>query len=434
MKRFRFHGVFLAALIAGGAWQNGWTAETANFSAQIGADMITVSAKMRYANETPYVALDDIMQQIDGIVALQPDRIQANWGNTTAVLGANDTSVRLPDSSFTLANPIRQQEETVYIALADVPVFFSAAFNLQLAPVEQVSRPSTVELTPVEPEESVLEMSDSDLLESIEDPSAEDEEGEQVAEGESEEQPQDEGEEEPEDEGETGETPDADAAEGEAAEGETRVDTLDLSSLSQVKGALILDPGHGGQDTGALGGNGIKEKDITLSITLRVKKLLEENTAIEVQLTREDDSDLSRSNRKAVSQTVGGTCFVSLHCGFSVTPRAQGMSIFTDHNLQPADVSLSETSREQYEKRRATEEKAGTFAYRMAQALGEDSALGTVIVRSCPLVLQREIPMPVVLVEIAYLSNIDTATLLSEETYQEQVASHLAKAIAVALK
>ncbi|NLV44082.1 MAG: N-acetylmuramoyl-L-alanine amidase [Candidatus Hydrogenedentes bacterium] len=431
MKRFKFHGVFLAALIVGGAWQSGWTAETANFSAQIGADMITVSAKMRYAHETPYVALDDIMQQIDGIVALQPDRIQANWGNTTAVLGANDTSVRLPDSSFTLANPIRQQEETVYIALADVPVFFSAAFNLQLSAVEQVDRPSTVELTPVEPEESVLEMPDSDLLESIEDPSAPppEDEGEEEPEGEGEEAPEGEGEEAPEDEGEK-----APEGEGEAAEGEARVDVLDLSSLSQVKGTLILDPGHGGQDTGALGGNGIKEKDITLSVALRVKKLLEENTAVKVQLTREEDSDLTRDNRTAVAQTVGGSCFVSLHCGFSVTPRAQGMSIFTDHNLQPADVNLSETSREQYEKRRATEEKAGTLAYRMAQALGEDSALGTVIVRSCPLVLQREIPMPVVLVEIAYLSNIDTATLLSEETYQEQVASHLAQAIAVSLK
>jgi len=70
----------------------------------------------------------------------------------------------------------------------------------------------------------------------------------------------------------------------------------------------------------------------------------------------------------------------------------------------------------------------------MAQALGENSALGTVIVRNCPLVLQREIGLPAILMEIAYLSNIDTATLLSEEEYQAQVAANLAWVIASVMK
>ena len=84
--------------------------------------------------------------------------------------------------------------------------------------------------------------------------------------------------------------------------------------------------------------------------------------------------------------------------------------------------------------RQKAAEKAGTLGYKIARAIGEDSVAGSVIVRSCPLLLQRDLEMPVVLMEMAYLSNIDTATLLGEETYQEQAALCIALAVANSLR
>lgn len=414
-----FRAYCLLALTVGASlsWAAKSSAETAYFSAQIGADMITVSTQMRYAQETPYVSLDDIMQQIDGIVALQPDRIQANWNGTTAVLSANEVSVRLPEGAISLTNPIRQQDEGVYIALSDVPAFFSSAFDLTFSRVEQVEKNTPVELTPIEPEESSLDMSDSSLLEPLDDGSKSPEgEGEAAAakEGEGEE----EGEEAP----------------GAEGEGETAQTPVDLAGLSQVSGSIVLDPGHGGQDAGATGGNAANEKDVTLAIALRIRDLLTKNTDIKVQLTRETDDDFTLANRKAVAQTAGGALFLSLHAGFSATPRAQGMSIFTDQGVQSSEDSLSTEGKDRIVQRQQSAEKAGTLGYRIAQAVGEDSIMGSVIVRSCPLALQRDLTMPVVLMEIAYLSNIDTATLLAEEAYQEQAALCIASAVANALR
>lgn len=402
----------------------GATAETANFSAQIGADMITISTQMRYAQETPYVSLDDIMQQIDGIIALQPDRIQANWSGTTAVLSANEVSVRLPEGSFSLAHPVRQQDEGVYLSIADVPSFFASAFGLTFSRVEQVAPSSPVELTPIEPDDSSLDMSDESLLAPLDDGSipragAAEGEGEGKAEGES-----------------AAEGEAAASAEGEAAAGEGEGEGLpvDLSGLSQVSGAIILDPGHGGQDTGAVGGNGANEKDVTLALALRISEILTKNTSIKVQMTRNEDVDFSPGNRKAVAETAGGALFLSIHAGFSATPRAQGMSIFADQGVQSSDETLSTAGKDRVVQRQQAAEKAGTLGYRIARAMGEDSIMGNVIVRSCPLLLQRELKMPVVLLEIAYLSNIDTATLLAEETYQEQAALCIASAVANALR
>ena len=173
---------------------------------------------------------------------------------------------------------------------------------------------------------------------------------------------------------------------------------------------------------------------MVLAIALRIRDILKEKTAINVILTREENTDLPLSNRKAIAEKADGAFFLSLHAGFSATPRAQGLSLFTDEGTWATEAPLSEAEKQRREKRRQLAEKAGTVGYQMAQALGENSALGTVIVRNCPLVLQREIGLPAILMEIAYLSNIDTATLLSEEEYQAQVAANLAWVIASVMK
>lgn len=396
-------------------------AEKAYFSAQIGADMITVAATMGMAEGTPYVSLNEIMGQIKGVVALQPDRIQANYDGTTVVLGANDTSVRMAGSNFSLVHSVRQQGENVFISLIDVPVFFSSAFGLPFSRTTKDDEVEMVELTPLDPEEppqDILDETNLPPLDDAEDTLDDSESGE---------------EEEPE-----GETISVEEDEGEIAADQTPTDSpsgldFDMAAFARVKGTITLDPGHGGQDAGVTAGNKMKESDLTLAIAKRIQDILAEQTEIEVILTRDEDVELPLSNRKAVAEKEKALFFLSLHAGFSATPRAQGVSIFTDEGGHVPEETISEKKREHWKQRQKLAEKAGTYGYRLARALGENSALGNVIARSCPLILQREIEIPVVLVEIAYLSNIDTATLLSEEEYQAQVALNLAWAVASVL-
>ena len=403
-----------------------FAAENAYFSTQLGADLVTVSAPLRYAREVPYVELGAILDQIGGALGVQPEQVQANYSGITALLQVNEVGVRVPGSSFSLIHPIRQQDEAVYIAVSDVPGFFSATFNLVFAQVEQAEQPVELTLTPIEPDDDSLLLMEDALLESLHVPDSEEEVSEPaVAVSE-------------EDNTETGsevieteEVPMEEVAEVAPLEA---LQVLDMSSFSKVSGAIVLDPGHGGQDSGAVGGNGLNEKDLTLAVGQRIKEILTKETAIKVQLTRESDRDVSLSNRRAVAQTAGGTVFISLHAGFAATPRAQGMTIFTDQGTQVLDGAPSEAAKERIEKRRKAAERAGNFGYRIAQSLGEGSTLGVVNIRSCPLLLQRELDMPVVLLEFSYLSNMDTATLLSEEEYQDQVAMTIAWAIANSLK
>jgi N-acetylmuramoyl-L-alanine amidase len=90
-----------------------------------------------------------------------------------------------------------------------------------------------------------------------------------------------------------------------------------LPSLAQQLGLdikrIVLDPGHGGKDKGAISPNGLYEKDITLELAQKLKKRLEEETGCEVMLTRTKDVYLSLEERTAIANTKKADLFVSIH-------------------------------------------------------------------------------------------------------------------------
>lgn len=75
---------------------------------------------------------------------------------------------------------------------------------------------------------------------------------------------------------------------------------------------LFIDPGHGGTDTGAVG-NGLREKDLTLAIALRIRDLLEGYQNVDVRLSRENDSTLSLTQRTDMANNWGADYFISIH-------------------------------------------------------------------------------------------------------------------------
>ena len=73
---------------------------------------------------------------------------------------------------------------------------------------------------------------------------------------------------------------------------------------------VVIDPGHGGKDPGAIGKDGTKEKEITLDVAKRLKHLLEKQSPFTIHLTRETDKTVSLSERVKFTNKVGADLFI----------------------------------------------------------------------------------------------------------------------------
>ena len=94
---------------------------------------------------------------------------------------------------------------------------------------------------------------------------------------------------------------------------------------------IIIDPGHGGTDSGAVGFNGLKEKDVTFKIAMEVLRLNKELFAdtLEIYSTRYSDTLISLSHRTKLAQVLQGDIFVSLHCNQTSQRAVQGVEVYT---------------------------------------------------------------------------------------------------------
>src|SRR4029079_7492159 len=91
---------------------------------------------------------------------------------------------------------------------------------------------------------------------------------------------------------------------------------------------VAIDPGHGGNDAGAVGPTGLKEKDVTLDIAHRVAPLLARELKIETLLTRDNDAYVPLDLRTAQAHAFHGDLFVSIHCNASENGKASGVQTF----------------------------------------------------------------------------------------------------------
>lgn len=103
-----------------------------------------------------------------------------------------------------------------------------------------------------------------------------------------------------------------------------------ITVCGQEKQIIIVDPGHGGTDSGAVGINGLKEKDLTLKIAQAVvyynKVLL--NQQYDIYLTRYGDTLISLGHRTKLAKILNPEIFVSLHCNHADNPRASGLEVY----------------------------------------------------------------------------------------------------------
>jgi len=91
---------------------------------------------------------------------------------------------------------------------------------------------------------------------------------------------------------------------------------------------IIIDPGHGGKDPGAIGYRGTKEKDVTLDVAKRLAKKIERNMKINTILTRDEDTFIGLRERSKLANTQNGKLFISIHANSAEDQRAQGFETY----------------------------------------------------------------------------------------------------------
>jgi len=208
--------------------------------------------------------------------------------------------------------------------------------------------------------------------------------------------------------------------------------------------AIVIDPGHGGLESGAKGKFGALEKDITLAIALKLKAVIERNLALPVELTRDKDIDVSLENRAAIANNHKADLFISIHTNSSYRRNARGSETFflslnaTDEEARrlaylennSAELSKPLAEDNQDEIRMILWDMAQSAYLKQSQSLAEivqdelNSLLGTTNrgIKQAPFKVLTGVACPAVLVEVAFISNPEEEKDLVQESFQGNVA------------
>ncbi len=213
---------------------------------------------------------------------------------------------------------------------------------------------------------------------------------------------------------------------------------------------VVLDPGHGGIDPGAIGPDGVYEKNIVYATARDLARDLIATHRFRVALTRGPDEFVSLRERVAKARALHADLFLAIHADALPDPRMHGLSVFTlsaqASDRQAAALAASENKdlpdglrwpREPREvsdvlidlERRETDNSSLEFARDVVGALGHEVTLLDNPQRSADFVVLRAPDIPSALVELGCLSNPAEEHLLERPAYQQLLARGLARAI-----
>jgi N-acetylmuramoyl-L-alanine amidase len=225
-----------------------------------------------------------------------------------------------------------------------------------------------------------------------------------------------------------------------------------LAARNVVKTHLVvLDPGHGGVDPGAIGLSGVYEKDIALATARELGRLLEVSKRYRVQLTRDDDEFVPLQDRVARAHSAGAELFLSIHADALPNAGIRGASVFTlserASDREAAELAARENKADliagidlsRHEPvvseilldlaRRQTNNLSIRLARDMVSELGRDVRLLNNTHRSAGFAVLKAPDIPSALVELGCLSNKEEDRLLQQTSYQRRLAAGLARSI-----
>lgn len=215
---------------------------------------------------------------------------------------------------------------------------------------------------------------------------------------------------------------------------------------------IALDPGHGGEDPGATGRGGNHEKDIVLAIAKRIKAKIEEQPNMRVMLTRDADFFVPLPMRVQKARKVQADLFVSIHADGFIEPTARGSSVFAlsekgasstaarwlankensadligganikSHDQQLAGVLLDLSTTAQIN-------DSMKLAKDVLGEIGGINKLHKGSVEQAGFAVLKAPDIPSILIETAFISNPDEEAKLTDESYQDEMASAVLKGI-----
>lgn len=215
---------------------------------------------------------------------------------------------------------------------------------------------------------------------------------------------------------------------------------------------IALDPGHGGEDPGASGKNGSREKDIVLSIAKRLKSKLEEQPNIRVMLTRDADYFVPLGTRVDKARKVQADLFVSIHADAFVQPTARGSSVF----VLSEKGATSSAARWLADKENAADVIGGVnvknhdkqlasvlFDLSTTAQINDSMKLGRAVlgeigginrlhkgsVEQAGFAVLKAPDIPSILIETAFISNPEEEAKLLDEAYQNKLADAIVTGI-----
>lgn len=215
---------------------------------------------------------------------------------------------------------------------------------------------------------------------------------------------------------------------------------------------VVIDPGHGGHDTGAISQHGLREKDVVLAISQKLAQLIKTTPGYCVSLTRNKDTFVSLRGRLAIARQNEADIFIAIHADKFKDPRARGASVFavskrgatseaarwlaqnenmaglldgpdmdnTKKSLKSVLLNLSQN---------ATIGRSMDLGKNVLVQLNKVSHLHHISVEQAGFIVLKSPDIPSILVETGFLSNKQEEANLSQTAYQQKIAQAIYQGI-----
>jgi len=207
---------------------------------------------------------------------------------------------------------------------------------------------------------------------------------------------------------------------------------------------IVLDPGHGGGESGAVAGSGTAEKDLVLAIARLLERRLESRLPVRVELTRDSDVEMLHEARTALANQNKADLFISLHLNASFGARVHGAETYF-LSREASDQLAAEAAAAENRQGGGAEHDLQLILWDLAQShhLAESQRFAKLVqeelnqtlglrdrgVKQAPFRVLMGANMPAVLVELGFLSNPREETKLQDPRYREELVDALVRAV-----
>jgi len=211
---------------------------------------------------------------------------------------------------------------------------------------------------------------------------------------------------------------------------------------------VMIDPGHGGRDPGAIGVRGTYEKDVVLDIAKEVSRLVGRTSGVTVKLTREDDRFIDLRERMEMGRKTGADLFISIHADSAPNRKARGLSAYTLSEKASDDFAAAIAKQENFAgglgvdvsdldenvaailvdlAARHTRTAALHAKQTIVTGAGKDLRLLDNPMRAANFAVLKAPDVPSLLIETGFLSNAQDENLLRDPATRKRIAGILAR-------